>query len=144
MREHAWLAVAALLVAGVVGGAQPREIANETDLDAAMKDVGKNFGAVRAAMEAREPEAVSSGAENLVMIFEGVEAFFTAHELEHGVTVAGEAGQAASDIKAAIDNREFQALAGARDRLGATCRSCHTEYREQVEDGVYRIKDGVL
>ena len=73
-----------------------------------------------------------------------MEAFFEARELEHGITVAGEAKQAATDIKTAVDNQEFEALAGARDRLGATCRSCHTEYREQVEEGVYRFKDGVL
>ena len=99
MRKQAWLAVAGILVAGVIGIAQSNEISNADEFEAAMKDVGKNFGAVRAAMEAREPDDVSSGAGQLVTIFEGVEAFFEARELKHGITVAGEAKQAATDIR---------------------------------------------
>jgi cytochrome c556 len=144
MRKQAWLAMAGVLVAGVVGIAQSDEIATAESFDAAMKDVGKNFGGVRSGMEARDGEAVSGGAENLVAIFERVEAFFAARELEIGVTAAGEARQAASDLVSALENQAFDQLQGARDRIGATCRTCHTEYREQVEDGGYRIKDGVL
>ena len=144
MQKQAWLVIVGVLLTGIIGISQSREIADETDFEAAMKDVGKNFGAVRSAMEAREGETVASGAENLVSIFEGVEAFFSARDLEHGVTVAGQAAQAAADIKSAIDNETFGELVGARDRLGATCQSCHTEYREQVEEGGYRFKSGVL
>ena len=104
MQKQTWLVVVGVLLTGIIGTSQSREFANETDFEAAMKDVGKNFGAVRSAMEAREREAVASGAENLVSIFEGVEAFFSARELEHGVTVAGQAIQAAADIKSAVDN----------------------------------------
>ena len=68
MRKQAWLAVAGILVAGVIGIAQSNEISNADEFEAAMKDVGKNFGAVRAAMEAREPDDVSSGAGQLVTI----------------------------------------------------------------------------
>ena len=144
MQKQAWLVVVGVLLTGIIGTSQSREIADETDFEAAMKDVGKNFGAVRSAMEAREGEAVASGAENLVSIFEGVEAFFSAHELKHGVTVAGQALQAATDIKSAVDNETFGELVGARDRLGAACLSCHTEYREQLEEGGFRFKPGVL
>ena len=144
MQKQTWLVVVGVLLTGIIGTSQSREFANETDFEAAMKDVGKNFGAVRSAMEAREGETVASGAENLVSIFEGVEAFFSARDLEHGVTVAGQAVQAAADIKSAIDNETFGELVGARDRLGATCQSCHTEYREQVEEGGFRFKPGIL
>ena len=144
MRKQAWLAMVGMLVAGVVGVAQSDEIANAEDFDAAMKDVGKNFEAVRSGMEARDGAAVTGGTENLVAIFGRVEAFFEARELEAGITAAGEAKQAASDIVSALENQAFDQLQGARDRIGATCRTCHTEYREQVEDGGYRIKDGVL
>ena len=51
---------------------------------------------------------------------------------------------AANAIRSAVENQEFQAIGGARDALAGACRSCHTEYREQVEDGGYRIKPGVL
>ena len=144
MQKQAWLVIVGVLLTGIIGASQSREIADEADFEAAMKDVGKNFGAVRSAMEAREGETVASGAENLVSIFEGVEAFFSARDLEHGVTVAGQAVQAAADIKSAIDNETFGELVGARDRLGATCQSCHTEYREQVEEGGFRFKPGIL
>ena len=144
MQKQAWLVIVGVLLTGIIGISQSREIADETDFEAAMKDVGKNFGAVRSAMEAREGETVASGAENLVSIFEGVEAFFSARDLEHGVTVAGQAVQAAADNKSAIDNETFGELVGARDRLGATCQSCHTEYREQVEEGGFRFKPGIL
>ena len=76
MQKQAWLVIVGVLLTGIIGISQSREIADETDFEAAMKDVGKNFGAVRSAMEAREGETVASGAENLVSIFEGVEAFF--------------------------------------------------------------------
>ncbi len=61
MQKQAWLVVMGVLLTGIIGLSQSREIADETDFEAAMKDIGKNFGAVRSAMEAREGEAVAGG-----------------------------------------------------------------------------------
>lgn len=138
------LAVSSLVLAGVVGAAQPAEIADEDAFDAAMKDIGKTFGAVRQSMEDRSGEDVVSGAEHLAELFVHVEAFWETRGVEAAAGISVEAREAASAIKAAVESQDFQAIAPARDRLRGTCRSCHTEYRERVDEDQYRIKSGVI
>ena len=53
MQKQAWLVIVGVLLTGIIGISQSREIADETDFEAAMKDVGKNFGAVRSAISGR-------------------------------------------------------------------------------------------
>ena len=141
MRAYLIVAVSFFVLSGL---SQVPEIVDESGFDAAMKDVGKTFGAVRESIEAREGEQTAAGAEHLVEIFTGVKTFLEAHGADGAANIAEDARQAASDLKAAVDNQDFSSIADIRNRIGGTCQACHTEYREENPDGGYRIKAGVI
>ena len=144
MRSQILWAVSGLFVVGVIGTAQSGEITNAEDYDAAMKDVGVTFRALRSDREARNGEAVISGAEKLVALFEQVHAFWDTRDVPGAATTAMAARAAVAAIKAAVESRQFQEIGAADQALGAACQSCHSEYREQVDGGGYRIKPGVI
>ena len=141
MRTYLVVAVSFFVLSGL---SQVPEIADESGFDAAMKDVGKTFGAVRESIEARDGEQTAAGAEHLVEIFTGVKAFLEAHDADGAASIAEDARQAASDLKAAVDNQDFPSIPDIRNRIGGTCASCHNDYREENPDGGYRIKAGVI
>ncbi len=141
MRAYLVVAVSCFVLSGL---SQVPEIADESGFDAAMKDVGKTFGAVRESIEAREGEQTAAGAEHLVEIFTGVKTFFEAHGADGAASIAEDARQAASDLKAAVDNQDFPSIPDIRNRIGGTCQACHTENREENPDGGYRFKAGVI
>ena len=65
MRRHLLMVLAGVVVASLVGIAQSGEISSEADYDAAMKEVGATFRALRSDMEARDGEAVLAGTAKL-------------------------------------------------------------------------------
>ena len=70
--------------------------------------------------------------------------FLEAHGADGAASIAEDARQAASDLKAAVDNQDFSSLPDIRNRIGGTCGSCHNDYREENPDGGYRFKAGVI
>ncbi len=143
MKRCLALVIGIVVLAGYVGVAQSAEISSVEDYDAAMKEVGATFRALRSDMEAREGEAVMAGTTKLTGLFEQVEAFWTSRNVPAAAAIASEAAEAASDIRSALEAQAFQEIAPASDALGATCQTCHNDYRERV-DGDARIKAGVL
>lgn len=144
MRKQMLLAIGGLVVASLVGVTQAQEISGEADYEATMKEVGSTFAALQQNMEARDGEQVISDAAKLAELFARVQAFWEGRSVEAAANFATTAHAAANAIRSAVENQEFQAIGDASDALGGACRSCHTEYREQVEGGGYRIKPGVL
>ena len=61
-----------VVVASLVGFAQSAEISSEADYDAAMKEVGATFRALRSDMDVREGESVLAGPAKLAELFEQV------------------------------------------------------------------------
>ena len=146
MRRHLLMVLAGVVVASLVGIAQSGAISSEADYDAAMKEVGATFRALRSDMEARDGEAVLAGTAKLADLFEQVQGFWASHDVPAAAAIATatEAVEAARAITSAVESQAFQEIAPARDALGGTCQSCHNEYREPVDGGGFRIKPGVL
>ena len=65
MKRRLAIVFGGVVVASLVGVAQTGEISSEADYDAAMKEVGATFRALRSDMEAREGEAVLAGTAKL-------------------------------------------------------------------------------
>lgn len=137
------VAIGGIVAVSLVGFAQS-EISSEADYEATMKEVGATFRSVRQDMEARDGQAVIAGTTKLAMLFEQVQAFWESRGVDNASSFATKAHDAASAIRAAVESQNFQAIAPARDALGAVCQSCHAEFREEVDGGGYRIKSGVL
>ncbi len=144
MRKQMLLAIGGLVLASLVGVTQAQEISGEADYEATMKEVGSTFAALQQNMDARDGAQVISDAAKLAELFARVQAFWEVRSVQAAANFAITANAAANAIRSAVENQEFQAIGGARDALAGACRSCHTEYREQVEGGGYRIKPGVL
>lgn len=144
MRRHLLMVLAGVVVASLVGIAQSGAISSEADYDAAMKEVGATFRALRSDMEARDGEAVLAGTAKLADLFEQVQGFWASHDVPAAAAIATEAAEAARAITSAVESQAFQEIAPARDALGGTCQSCHNEYREPVDGGGFRVKPGVL
>jgi len=144
MRRHLLAVLAGVVVASFVGVAQSGEISSEADYDAAMKEVGATFRAVRSDMDARDGESVIAGTTKLTELFGQVEAFWESHNVPAAAAFATQAGEAASAIRSAVEHQAFQEIAPARDALAGACQACHNEYREPVDGGGYRIKPSVL
>ncbi len=144
MRKTMLLALGGMVIVGLVGMAQSRQVANAEDLDQAMKSVRAAFGPLRQSIEAQNAAEIASGAEELAAIFAGVQAFWDANDVDAAAAIAMTAHEAAANIKTAADAEDYDAIGTAAQALGGTCRACHTDYREQVSEGVFKIKDGVL
>ena len=144
MRKQMLLAIGGLVVASLVGVTQAQEISGEADYEATIKEVGSTFAALQQNMDARDGAQVISDAAKLAELFARVQAFWAGRSVQAAANFATTAHAAANAIRSAVENQEFQAIGGARDALAGACPSCHTEYREQVEGGGYRIKPGVL
>ena len=64
--------------------------------------------------------------------------------VQNAANTAIKAREAAATIQAAVESRQFQDIEAADQTLGAACQSCHSEYREQLDGGGYRIRPGVI
>ena len=142
--RNALLLVVCVVVAGGVGVAQSDSIASEAAYAAAMTEIGATYGTVQTEMDARNGEAVLAGTAKLTELFGQVQAFWQANGIAEAAGIAAQAAEAASAITTAVETQAFQEIAPASAALGSACQSCHTEYREPVDGGGFRIKPGVL
>ena len=164
------LVVCGLAVASGVGVAQSDAIDSEAAYVAAMKEIGATCGSVQSEMDARRNAGRMTGGSahagvlagtahglarrgaesraprvSLTELFGQVQAFWQANGIDEAAGIAAsQAAEAASAITTAVETQAFQEIAPASAALGSACQSCHTEYREPVDGGGFRIKPGVL
>ena len=144
MASPSLLVVCGLAVASGVGVAQSDAIDSEAAYVAAMKEIGATCGSVQSEMDARNGEGILAGTAKLTELFGQVQAFWQANGIDEAAGIAAQAAEAASAITTAVETQAFQEIAPASAALGSACQSCHTEYREPVDGGGFRIKPGVL
>ena len=72
-------------------------------------------------------------------MFQQVEAFWKAREVEEAAAIAADAVAAARAITAAAGENNHDGAQSAFGDLRGTCATCHRSYREQTDEG-YRIK----
>jgi len=74
--------------------------------------------------------------------FADVERFFEAKEKHDGHQWASDALKAVASIDDAVAAGKWDEVKASAGNLGKTCQTCHNTYREQAEDGSYRMKPG--
>lgn len=119
-------------------------VANEkppADFQQAMKDIGAAMQKIGKDVEAKDYEAIATGAATLKKNFMGpVGKYWTEKKDDDGLKQCTEAFNASDGLEKAAKARDDMAIANARKAVGGTCASCHKAHRVQLPDKTYEIK----
>jgi hypothetical protein len=144
MRTRALIATTAVIVAVALlargmGARQAPTPISEIEFDALMTEVRLTVGDTEQHIDSRYwPETAEDG-DRFAEMFEKVQVFWNAREVEDAARIAGEAIAAANALSLAASRNELDGTRAALGELRATCAACHQSYREETDDG-YRIK----
>ena len=119
----------------------PQEILNEEQYSGAMKEIDFTMAGAAMNIDAMYWDDLGEVSDRLTMLFQRVQAFWTARQVQPAMDFSAAAlaaiyavGQASGAMSASRANQ-------AMTDLRSVCRSCHTEFREETDDG-FRIKPG--
>ena len=139
MNARLLIAIISIVAPVGLGAKALQETLTEEEFDATMKEVGLTLGDTEGHIGARYwPETEEDG-RRLQSMFQQVEAFWKAQEVEEAAAIAADAVAAARAITAAAGENNHDGAQSAFGDLRGTCATCHRSYREQTDEG-YRIK----
>ena len=116
-----------------------QQVLTAAEFDATMKEVGLTLGDAEGHIDARYwPETAVDG-QRLRSMFQEVEAFWKAREVEEAAIMAADAMAASRAMTTAAKENNRESARTAFGKLRSTCARCHLDYREQTDDG-YQIK----
>ena len=136
------LVVIATLVIAVAVPAWAQLQVSEEGYEAAMKDIQATMRGANDHLEAQDAPSVGADGTKFVDAFAKAEAFWKARNEEQATAWSMEALAAARKFQEAGAAGNFDAATVALGEMRGTCQSCHMQYRERVEGGGYRIKQG--
>jgi hypothetical protein len=105
-----------------------------------MKGVGSAFPALRTGLDNSNASAAKENVAILKKSFADVQAFWKERNTADAVGWAQEASKHTDTIDAAVTAGKWDDAKTAAGSLQQLCTSCHTAYRERLDDGTYRIK----
>jgi hypothetical protein len=105
-----------------------------------MKRVGPAFAAVRQALTDADGAAVKPQADIMRQAFADSAAFWKAKSRADALQWAGEAKSHVEAIARSAAGADWETARTSATSLAQTCSTCHTTYRERLDDGSYRIK----
>ena len=128
------------------GGAGAQAAARMTaeQLEAGMKSISQSNGSLQKNLKSNALADAAKDAQQLATIFGDVERFFTQNNQPEAVKLAQAARTGATEAAgaaAAGDAAKAQAGAGA---VTATCKQCHSAFREGDATTGYRLRAGIL
>jgi len=112
----------------------------DADLDRIMKEVGATVALLRKALDGQTADLAKQHADKLEMLFEDVDDFWNARNVDDAEDWADDAAEHADHIEDAVDGKDFAKAGEHFKLLQAQCSTCHTKYRDKAPDGSYRIK----
>ncbi len=112
----------------------------EAALGQIMKAIGGANGALRKGIEGSSADTVKAQAAVVRKGFLEIEAFWKAKGKADAMGWAADGTKILAGIDAAVTAGTWDEVKASAANLGKTCQSCHGAYRQQVEDGTYRIK----
>jgi hypothetical protein len=112
----------------------------DADLDKLMKEVGATVGMLRKSIDGQNAETLKQQSERLESIFEEVDDFWNARNVDDAEDLADDAAEHADHIEDAADAKDFTKAAEHLKLLQGMCAQCHGKYRDKGPDGQYRIK----
>ena len=130
----------------LLGAFQPlmgatQEILTEEQYAAAMKEIDLQMGAAAMNIDATYWDDLGLVTDQLTMLFERVQAFWTARQVQAAVDFSAAALAATYAVGQASGARSGSRATQTMTELRSVCRSCHTEFREETDNG-FRIKPG--
>jgi len=105
-----------------------------------MKTVAAANGALQKSVMEKNATETSANAEKMADAFTKVQAHFEEDHLTDGVNLAKRAHQASMDLIAAANAGDWDKASGELKAVGGTCQACHSQYRERLPDGTYKMK----
>jgi mono/diheme cytochrome c family protein len=124
-----------LAAASMAGSAQDDKAHNQ-----AMKTSGKLMDSMRKNLEAKQMEAAAKDAKEMDALFAPVVKFWEAKNLPKAVEWSQGVQTAAKEIVTATGSGNTEAAAAGMKAMGGSCRGCHTQHREKLPDGIYKMK----
>ena len=106
-----------------------------------MRQISLNLENAAMNIDATYWDELTDASNRLTRLFERVQAFWTARQVQPAVDFAAAALAATGTMRQAGGARSGSDASSAITDLRSACQSCHGEYRERVGDG-YRIKPG--
>lgn len=126
------------------GGAQATARITEDQLDGAMKAISKANGGLQGAIKTNMLMEAATNAKELATQFAIVERFFQQHNQPEAVKIAQTARTGATEAAAAASSGDQAKAAAGAAVAGATCKQCHSAYREGDAQTGYRVKAGIV
>jgi cytochrome c556 len=120
----------------------PPVTADDELLTRIMKQVGPANTALREDIDKMDVEQTKQHAAVLKQAFTETEAFWKSKTKPNALQWSQEARKAAEGIDQAVTAGDWEGVKTAATTLGQQCGSCHTVYRERLDDGSYRVKLG--
>ena len=105
-----------------------------------MKTVAAANGALLKSVMDKNATETSANAQKMVEAFVKVQAHFEEDHLTDGVNLAKRAHKASMDLIAAANAGDWDKASDELKALGGTCQACHSQYREKLPDGSYKMK----
>ena len=107
-----------------------------------MKQVQPAAAALRTGVTASDAAAAQARAAELKKLFTDVQAFFKKRGIAEAEGWAGEMLKLADTVDTAAGAAKWPEATTAATILNQMCTTCHTSYRERLDDGTYRLKAG--
>lgn len=118
----------------------PPMSAEERALDDTMKKVGPAAAALRTAVDGSKADATIAQLALLKPAFAQVESFWKSKGVAEAVKIAQDARARVDTVEKSAAGGDWETAKKTVAALNQTCGACHRTYREQFDEGSYRVK----
>lgn len=112
----------------------------EEAFDELMKRIGPAFTGLRAAINDSNTAAATESTKTLKEAFAGVEAFWKTRKTADAIEWTRTARRHVDALGRAVGAGDWERVKTSADELNRSCSTCHTAYRERLEDGTFRVR----
>ena len=120
----------------------PAMTPEEEALSKAMKGVPAASGELRKGADGSNVEMATKNVASLTAAFTEAEAFMKKRGKMDAMKWAADARANVLAVEKAAKGAQWDAAKAAAAAIGGSCATCHTPYRERLEDGCFRFKAG--
>ena len=120
----------------------PAMTPEEEGLSKAMKGVPAASGELRKGADGSNLELATKNVASLSAAFTEAESFMKKRGKLDAVKWAADARMNVLAVEKAAKSGQWDAAKTAATAIGGSCATCHTPYRERLEDGSFRFKSG--
>jgi cytochrome c556 len=114
----------------------------EEAFDKVMKRVGPAFNSLRTAVTASNAATAIESTKVLTGAFAEAEAFWNARAATDALEWTRTAHAQVTALERAAGAGDWDQVKASAGELSRMCQTCHTAYRERLEDGTFRLKSG--